>query len=304
MLICREDILKAQKIRSYGDKLEAGFFYRKLNLFFGKFFYQRNLVKILQLKVAVHLHLFYLDLLDEFIESLKNIPHKFDLFITLVDCDQSKIAKIFTIFPNTKVFSIPNIGRDVGGLIEVINNIDLNDYDVLIKLHSKKSLHTGFEQKDWRQRLTGALIGNKFQSALVLSKFCDKKIGMIGSFEDLSFIELENRDNFKNFCKKFEISDEAIFFRGTVFAIRTKILQRFKEKKIILKDFENSDSACPYAFEHAFGSLCLAQNYKIIALNQIDYKRQRKPSKKITKLKNLFTLGIIKNQSDANQPCQ
>ena len=153
---------KNKQIKAWGSNIKASPLYRKLNIASTHLNYKKHLKEIANLKVAVHLHLYYIDLLDEFIENLKNIPINFDLYITLVDHDASDIKKIFEIFPNTTVLNIPNIGRDVGALIEVIRNIkDLSAYDVLIKIHSKKSLHTGQEQKDWRQRLVRTMVAVK-----------------------------------------------------------------------------------------------------------------------------------------------
>ena len=153
---------KNKQIKAWGSNIKASPLYRKLNIASTHLNYKKHLKEIANLKVAVHLHLYYIDLLDEFIENLKNIPINFDLYITLVDRDASDIKKIFEIFPKTTVLNIPNIGRDVGALIEVIRNIkDLSAYDVLIKIHSKKSLHTGQEQKDWRQRLVRTMVAVK-----------------------------------------------------------------------------------------------------------------------------------------------
>jgi lipopolysaccharide biosynthesis protein len=280
------------QIKLCRSNLRKSNFYRKLDLAATHLFYKKHLREIANLKVAVHLHLYYIDLLDEFIENLKNIPIPFDLYITLVDRPSSDIQKIFEIFPRTKVFTLPNIGRDLGGLVEVINNIeDLGAYDALIKIHSKKSLHTGQEQKDWRQRLVKTLLGSRKQTAAILHKFCNKKTGMVGSFEDLSYFKSEDQEKFKKLCQRLEIVPQEIFFRGTMFAIRPEILKRFIEKKICLNDFDGYlNHGMEYAMEYAFGSLCISQCYKIEALESIGNKKTKKPSKKLAKLKTYLTL--------------
>ncbi len=277
------------QLTAWGASLKALPLYRKLNIIGTHLLYKKHLKEIANLKVAVHLHLYYIDLLDEFIENLKNIPIPFDLYITLVDRPASDIQKIFETFPSVKVLTIPNIGRDVGALVEVIRNIDdLSSYDALIKIHSKKSLHTGQEQKDWRQRLVKTLLGNKKQTAAILHKFCNKKTGMVGSYEDLSFTKCGDGEKFYQLCERLEITPKEIFFRGTMFAIRPKILQRLIEKGMCLSDF---DGHLEYDMEHAFGTLCISQDYKVKALDSIaKNKRKRKGSKKVAKVKRMLGL--------------
>ncbi len=261
---------KSESKKDTKQVLKSSKLYRKLKLLSAHFLYKKHLKAIADLKVAVHLHLYYIDLLDEFIENLKNIPIPFDLYITLVERPASDIKKIFQTFPNAKIFTLPNQRNDIGAFVEVINNINLNAYDALIKIHSKKSLHTGAEQKEWRQRLVKSLIGSPKQNAAVLYEFCNKKTGMVGGYEDLCFFECEDKKAFVDLCKKLEINADNIFFKGTMFAIRPKILSRLIEKRICLSDFNPLDVKInPYAVERIFGSLCINQGYKIKALESV-----------------------------------
>ncbi len=256
------------------SNLKSSKLYRKLKLLSAHFLYKKHLKAIADLKVAVHLHLYYIDLLDEFIENLKNIPIPFDLYITLVERPASDIKKIFQTFPNAKIFTLPNQRNDIGAFVEVINNINLNAYDALIKIHSKKSLHTGAEQKEWRQRLVKTLIGSPKQVTTVLYEFCDKKTGMVGGYEDLCFAEYEDKQVFTDLCEKLEVDADNIFFKGTMFVIRPKILSRLVEKGMRLNDFEPIlNGKLAYAMERVFGSLCINQGYKIKALEPILIKK-------------------------------
>lgn len=252
------------------QNLQSSKFYRKFSKIKANLFYKKYLEDIKNLKVAVHLHIYYLDLLDEFIENLENIPIPFDLYITLVEKPESEIKKIFDFFPNTKVFTVPNQRTDLGGFAEVVNNINLDHYDALIKLHTKKSLHTGVEQKEWRQRLVKTLIGSKKQATTTLHEFLDKKTGMVGGYEDLSNVPYEYPEVSDDLCQKLEIKNINLFFKGTMFIIHPKILKRLVEKKITLSDFDPiKNGKLAYAMERIFGSLCLEQGYKIKALDNI-----------------------------------
>ncbi len=253
---------------SYSHLIKSSWLDRKIASLSSQLLYKRNLNKISNLKVAVHIHLYYLDLLDEFISNLKNIPIPFDIYITLVDRDSSDIKKIFDIFPNTKVFTVPNLGRDLAGLVEVANHVDFSQYDCVIKIHTKKSLHTGNEQTIWRKRLIESLIGSKKQAAYTISQFSNQKIGMIGSHEDLGFSEYEDEEVSNNLYKRLEIEPIPIFFKGTMFAIRGLNLKFINEKNIQIKDFK--DGKLNYAMERIFGAICFKNN---LIIKTIEYKK-------------------------------
>ena len=68
--------------------------------------------------------------------------------------------------------------------------------------------------------------------------------------------------------------ERAIFFKGTMFVIRPKILSRLVEKGMRLNDFEPIlNGKLAYAMERIFGSLCINQGYKIKALETILIKK-------------------------------
>jgi hypothetical protein len=246
--------------------------------------YQKNLQLANKVKVAVHLHLYYLDLADEFIADLKNIPVEFDLFLTTVGHSQNEFQKFFDAFPNVKFLSLPNVGRDVGGLFAVMHKFGLSTYDVVIKIHGKKSLHTGAEQFGWRQRLVKTLIGSKKQAAFLIALFANKKVGMVGSYDDLSSAKYD--DEMKDYfamCKKLHSdAQKMIFFRGTMFAIRGSILDEFIAAGMI-KDVYDANE---YAVEAVFGNLVIKRNQQILALESFcNSQRQRRFEKFKKRLK-------------------
>ena len=83
---------------------------------------------------------------------------------------------------------------------------------------------------------------------------------MVGGYEDLCFAEYEDKQVFTDLCEKLEVDADNIFFKGTMFVIRPKILSRLIEKGICLSDFSPLNVKInPYAVERIFGSLCINQ---------------------------------------------
>ena len=94
-------------------------------------------------KVALHLHVFYPELLIEILERLKRNTIRPDLFISVAN-DQSAedVASQLASYPG-KIIAIevvPNRGRDIGPfLTEFGSQIEAN-YDLIGHLHTKKSV--------------------------------------------------------------------------------------------------------------------------------------------------------------------
>ena len=116
-------------------------------------FYDKNYIldcvynkDIDKLKIAIHIHLYYIDMLNIFIQYLSESPIYFDLFISVTsennkdicikEINKYKIKKI----NNLDIKVVENIGRDVAPWIIEFPNIQSN-YDLCCHLHTKKSLY-------------------------------------------------------------------------------------------------------------------------------------------------------------------
>ena len=103
--------------------------------------------KILKRSVAIHLHLFYPDMLPFVCTYLRNVPLAFDLFVSVpegVRVLAEEMAGIRAQLPNLGQLIIrrtPNRGRDIAPLVCTFGE-ELAKYDYIAHFHTKKSLHT------------------------------------------------------------------------------------------------------------------------------------------------------------------
>ena len=92
------------------------------------------------MKILVHLHIFYYNQLKDFISKIsKFTEHDIDLFVTYVQVPNLTFEKgiIYSAFPNAHIEEVPNRGYDVYPFLKVINSVNLDRYDAILKLHSK-----------------------------------------------------------------------------------------------------------------------------------------------------------------------
>ena len=133
-------------------------------------------------KIAVQVHMYYVDLINEIIEKINNIPIKFDLFIS-TDSEIKKNIIENNIKNNSKaniyqikIFS--NKGRDVLPFIIQINPI-IKRYKYICHIHTKKSFHNKLGD-EWRKYNLFNLLGNNLIVSEILSDFENfYKLGLI-----------------------------------------------------------------------------------------------------------------------------
>lgn len=110
-------------------------------------------------KVAVHLHVFYVDLLQEFLTAFKEFAFSYDLFIT-TDIKE-KVAEIEAILVENgragEIVVTGNIGRDVLPMLKLKDV--LQGYDYIGHFHTKKSKEADFwAGESWRKELISMLV--------------------------------------------------------------------------------------------------------------------------------------------------
>lgn len=124
-----------------------------------KYIKEGEAVDLTNQKIAVHLHVFYVDLLEEFLTAFKQFHFSYDLFIT-TDSDDKKaeIEKILAAeTQKAQVFVTGNIGRDVLPMLKLKEY--LSAYDFVGHFHTKKSKEADFwAGQSWREELIDMLI--------------------------------------------------------------------------------------------------------------------------------------------------
>jgi len=139
-------------------------------------------------KVCVILHLYYVDLWSYFLPYLKIIDDEIDLYVTLTDGHSGNYTDIhdaiISEFPQAYIYSLPNRGMDVAPFLYVMNQIfeSGKTYDIIIKLHGKKSLAHSFELGErWRNQLTNALLGSLLKLHINYLSCTNTNSKMVGS---------------------------------------------------------------------------------------------------------------------------
>lgn len=219
-------------------------------------------------KIAIQVHIFYLDLLDEATSFCANMPYKFDALISIVDeRAKDKVHAAFQKIPKAQkciVRVVPNRGRDVAPFLVGFGDL-LPEYDFIAHVHSKKSLYTGSEQKNWRNYLFDALLGSPERIRKIFKAFDDDEtVGVIyprpaDNVPYSAFTWLSNHAVGQNLLKRAGIApnktDYFDFPAGTMFWARTAALKKFFACGLTINDFPpeqgQNDGTIAHAFERS-----------------------------------------------------
>lgn len=252
-------------------------------------------------KIAVLMHMFYIDLWDEFKERVDDIRGKCDIYVNLVkgsydDETLNEFKDKISNLPNVDVIISENIGLDVGGtmfLLERLFNTNI-EYDYILKIHSKKSIHSGRDDKkaiqdfkktgeEWREQLTKPIMGSVKTTDDIISLFkSSKEVGMVGGKYNILTAKnkwaLRNINFITDYNKRFGITTdprEIIFVAGTMFWVRYDLMKDYftKVKPLeIASELEEgaftdaTEERRTHALERVFGLMVLNKKMRIIGV--------------------------------------
>ena len=240
------------------------------------------------MKIFVHVHIYYANLWAELKNALKNITVPYDLTISFVADHPEVEADILKFKSDAKIMHVENKGWDIGPFIRALQSIDLNDYDYVIKLHTKRDLPGLFSANDfpfycrllkgrlkyrneWRRDLLRFLSSKKnFQKCLDAFEN-DSQLGMTSYFElicnggegdNVAYEQAQELLSRMGFSKK-----DFTFVAGTMFMTREKLLIPFckvPESIDIFTETRREDiSGSAHILERALGGLVCLQDGKI-----------------------------------------
>lgn len=231
-----------------------------------------------QQRIAICLHIFYADFIDKFELSLSKLPVKVDVFVTCASEQIEVDAKArFELLPTVnKVLTAqaPNKGRNFGPfLVEFASQ--LQDYDLMCHLHSKKSLYSGREQTQWFDYLHQYLLADLHVVSCLLRLFDEHKD--LGVYYPSSFWMMPSWVNHWT-CNKshatvfeedwgFKIDSNFLTYPvGGMFWARPSAILPMLEKQYSYDDFPAeplpNDGSYLHAMERSIGLMAEERGYK------------------------------------------
>jgi rhamnosyltransferase len=233
-------------------------------------------------RIAIISHVYYLDQLEEILATLSRFPPGTKLIVTTTEENASRLRDKLISKTNVSIVPRPNRGRDIAPFIYLLQNGALNYYDIVLKIHTKKSPH--LLDGDQRRRMIFALLaGNEAIIRWSCAQFADPMVGIVGPqsiFRTASRFWGANRGRVMELAARMRIpSPELGFFEGAMFWFRPSALQLLVDADIHLKEFELEDRQLDGTFHHAIErSFCVAARAAGFSTRTLDiWGRHRSP---------------------------
>lgn len=233
------------------------------------------------MRLAVHLHIYYAEMWPKMRAYLTNMgDYPYDLYVTLVGEHPELERELERFRPGVIHWRVENRGYDVGPFTDFLNRVDLAQYDLILKLHTKNDTATTLTwvnfrcvtRKWWSRMLLDALLGSRKRFADNIRIFeRESDVGMVGSAHlttSRSFHKQHVKELLHACMDKLGYRNWRFrFVAGTMFMVRSSIMQPLK-CAYEPGDFEVSrgdvsDGTLAHALERVFGCITLAQGYRL-----------------------------------------
>ncbi len=234
-------------------------------------------------RIAIIIHVYYMDVFVEILESLGEIDARHKLIVTTIAEHEDEVRAILTsagISHEIQVYE--NRGRDVLPFLNALRSIDFDTYPFILKLHTKKSPHRG-DGATWRQQACSCL-ALPAQRAWILKQLCAMPdVGMVGPHDHLismSFYIGSNLERVSELAARLGVAvdlERDYFVAGTMFFARSEALRPLMNIALDANDFEPEearlDGTMAHAIERIFAYSATAAGFAISSANVGDAER-------------------------------
>jgi lipopolysaccharide biosynthesis protein len=237
-------------------------------------------------RLAVVAHVYYADLIPEILACWAHVSacahgsnDRVDLHVTTVESRRSEVFQQLRQLMGGHSQSVtihvsPNRGRDIAPFMKLLNGGQLDGYDGVLKLHTKRSPH--LRTGSLRRRLFFTLLaGNVRQIRQVVTLFSDPTVGMVGwgwSFRNKPSWWMANESQVNELALRMSPPPPAVpgFFEGSMFWVRPQALAPLRTAALSANDFEvedgQLDGCLHHAIERMFTLSAWAAGYKVCAI--------------------------------------
>lgn len=238
--------------------------------------------QVSRLRVALHIHAYYAEALDDLLSRLRENLTRPTLFISVKDeQDHKKVESLLQDYDgDSQVRVVPNLGRDIGPFLTEFGASLTREFDVIGHVHTKKSVSLQDEEsvERWSRFLLDNVLGGPQAGAMM-----DLQLAEFQSVPSLgvTFPADPNVCSWnlnKNYATRLsqqmgisELPDAIDFPVGTMFWIRSNALLPFVELDLGWSEYPSEpapyDGSILHALERLFGVLPRLQGFGVRMTN-------------------------------------
>ena len=231
-------------------------------------------------RVLIHVHIYYAEMWPELKACLQNVFATTDcrLFVTIVAPNEALEKDIKAFCPAAAIEVVENRGFDIAPFLHILNKVDLQNFDYIVKLHTKRHITTksfvfnGFDLSGdrWRQYLLSfCQTPENWQKTLRLLE--GDSVTMVSECHLISDADKSiDIPALRDFERRFGLvwRPHQAFVSGTMFAAKARLFLPLQHKispAEFLPTTRDGTDKLPYLCEVLFG--CLAPKNTIVSFD-------------------------------------
>jgi hypothetical protein len=223
-----------------------------------------------QPSAALHIHVYYTDLLPEIFSAILANEYIPEIFVTTVDeTRRAEIVAIAAEFGITikQILVIENRGRNFGGLTALLESGAVDGYDILGHIHTKRTFgKDGPHTTHWREFLIANLVGSasypSMISTILQTMASDESVGIVYP-DDPKAIGWDRNEEFAvEIAEKIGLSSFPVHIKfpaGGMFWARTQYLRDLRQIGLVFDELLPEpvpvDGSSLHAIERMIGVL-------------------------------------------------
>jgi lipopolysaccharide biosynthesis protein len=240
--------------------------------------------------ILVVAHVFYPEVWPDIEDRLARMPEPYDLVVTLVKGHADGVeAGIRRRLPHARILLVENHGRDMGPLVELANMGWFDDYEAILKVHTKRSIHR-VDGDAWRISLLDGVLPSPAGVGRILELMrADRDVGLVVPTGSLKGPSTWGSDQalVESLSARFPFAfdpEELSYPAGSMYWAKPWLLQRLADLQLTTNHFapeaDHLDGSTAHALERFVGVLATAAG-----LDQVEeadvasrlHKARRKP---------------------------
>ncbi|WP_284449615.1 glycoside hydrolase family 99-like domain-containing protein [Pseudoxanthomonas mexicana] len=242
------------------------------------------------LLVNVVIHAWYLDVLEELLIQLDESGLRYPVVITTPPQHATAVRALVRKFSLTcTIETHENRGRDILPFLHVCERLFNEGVDIVLKLHTKQSVHRA-DGGQWRRSLVEGLIGEGKAQSIVEDFTNDCRLGLVGPAAHmlpLTFYWGANQHNTEGLASRIGLptldKDSGVFASGSMFWVRLKaiqpILDSHLEPCLFEEESNQKDGTLAHALERIFAHVCTSTGFLVKSTNDQHTANQAPPSR-------------------------
>jgi len=227
--------------------------------------------------ILVHVHVFYKELWPQILTYLKSLEgYPYELYISTVKGD-GEFLEVLKEIPSKSIMVLDNLGYDILPFFKVLEQVNLDDYSYVIKIHTKRDIPVResffwFRGARWREALLDFLKTPQTFQRTIEAFENEPRLGMHGGAITIYNAFCDGHDSYcavRDFMTSHALTLKKYHFvAGSIFMVRSQLLKAvqtfaLKDSDFVIPKDEHDTFLLPHVLERVLGCAVYAQDYWI-----------------------------------------